>query len=662
MKASIGAEVDSRHSNSTQQVPSDAQQRGQEQPASQAAQSRPSLILPIFRLRGKLILPYVFLTLLLAVVGNYVITHLVASSIRERFMNQLYEASRVASDGVVRKERSHLEDLRLMVFSNGIAEAIQTADRQTLQEILLPLSMNSNLDVTTAVDLEGQEVLTLGWDSSENRYTVSQGADFSAVPFIIEVLSGEVDSRGDKFIGILDTTEGPALFTSAPIHDEQGRLAGAILVGSRLNSLSEDLKAQSLADLVLFDPQGELIANTLARSTPDLQELSQAVGQVRPDDLPPTGLIHLYGRSFQVVYSPLTVRDQTVGSIGVALSSSYMTSTQATSRDLFILVFALGTGLIIIVGTLLAQNIARPILRLRSLTQAVAAGDLNQSMGLERADEIGDLAQAFDQMTLQLRERTAETVRLYAEMVERNKELAVINARLQATQQQLIQSEKLAAVGQLTAGIVHDVKNPLAVIKGLAELLESEEDLSSREEITIIRHSAEKANQIVSDLLKFARQDTPQMMWQDLRETVDATLRLTTYLTRQAHVKVILDAPPQPVMANYDAQQIEQVLLNLVTNAIHAMPSGGTLRIHLSQAPEAVAIAVQDSGTGIPPEHLNRIFDPFFTTKPPGEGTGLGLSVSYGMVSCHHGEIKVESTVGQGTTFTVLLPVNSQGL
>jgi signal transduction histidine kinase len=138
---------------------------------------------------------------------------------------------------------------------------------------------------------------------------------------------------------------------------------------------------------------------------------------------------------------------------------------------------------------------------------------------------------------------------------------------------------------------------------------------------------------------------------------VEAALRLSAYPVRKAHVQVINDLPQEPVMMVYDSQQIEQVLLNLITNAVQAMPNGGDLRINLSVSDSVAAIAVQDTGNGIPEENLSRIFDPFFTTKPEGEGTGLGLSVSYGIITNHTGQIKVESVVGQGTTFTVLLPV-----
>ncbi len=316
----------------------------------------------------------------------------------------------------------------------------------------------------------------------------------------------------------------------------------------------------------------------------------------------------------------------------------------------------------IVIGYLLAQLIARPIMRLRDMSQAVAGGDLNQSTGLTQTDEIGELAGAFDTMTLRLRERTAEAARLYAETVQRNKELADTNARLQAMQLQLIQSEKLAAVGQLTAGIVHDVKNPLAVIKGLAEVLQDDATITdeTRHELQVIRESAEKANRIVSDLLKFARQSQPEMETHDLRETVEASVRLTTYLIREARIQLVKEVPEQTMPVTYDPQQIEQVLINMIHNAIQAMPNRGTLSVHLGQVDGAAAIAIQDTGTGIKPENLKRIFDPFFTTKPEGVGTGLGLSVSYGIIANHKGRIEVESEVGKGTKFTIFLPVDRQ--
>ena len=614
------------------------------------------------RLQAKLILPYVLLTVLIALAGTFIVTRLVTSSVRERFVNQLFEASRVAGDGIVRRERTHLVDLRLLAFTEGVPEAMARQDADRLQELLWPLILNNGMEVATAVGLDGTEILSLARDPQTNEYVASRGLDFASLDIVRRVLSGQVDDQGDKYVGFLETTYGAYLFTSAPVHDAAGNLVGVMLRGSRLESLLAEMKAQSLADVVVLDQQGALVATTLPQPDEGFDALVLDPAETADVDPSMTRDLTLYGRPFQAVYAPLQVRQQAMGILVVVLPSNYIVSTEATSRNTFSLVFSLVTAGVIVIGYLLSQSIARPILKLRTISQAVAAGDLEQSTGLESPDEIGELASAFDTMTVRLRERTEEAARLYAETVQRNKELADANSRLQATQAQLVQSEKLAAVGQLTAGIVHDVKNPLAVIKGLAEELREEPGLVEpvRAQLSVIRDNAARANTIVTDLLKFARQSSPEMTELDMRQSVEAAVRLTEYLARKGNVKVVVDLPSRAAVGVYDPQQIEQVLINLIQNAIQAMPGGGTLRVNLSLAAGAMAIAIADSGIGIPPENLNRIFDPFFTTKPEGEGTGLGLSVSYGIVSRHGGKIGLESKVGQGTTFTILLPAGGR--
>lgn len=609
-------------------------------------------------LQGKLILPYVVLTLLLAVIGTYVITQLVTASVSERFVNQLYEASRSASDSFVRQERDLLDDLRLTVFTEGIPEALEQQDTQMIDDLLRPLISNRRMEIMTAVDLQGHELLTIGYDPSAGEYRVSEGTDFSGEPLIANVLKGVVDDQGDKFAGMIKLDQGWAMFTSAPVLNGEGKLTGVLMVGKYLDTILEEIKQQVQVDLVVLDPNHNVIDATISQPEEGFGPI-----QLLAKDVPLDGKAHHFDteinkREYGIAFNPLMIRKEQAGWIGVFLSSNFVTTTETTSRNLFSLIFTIGTIAMIVIGYLLAQNIARPILRLRSMTQAVAAGDLNQTIDLKRSDEIGELAQAFDQMTLHLRERTEEAERLYAESLKRNKELAETNARLKETQLQLIQSEKLAAIGQLTAGIVHDVKNPFGVVMGMAEFLSEEQDIDQAtllHGLKVIRESAIKGNRIVSDLLKFARQSQPEMRVMDLRETVEASQRLTAYLTRRFDLEVSL--PDQPIYAKYDAQQIEQVLINLIHNAVQAMPNGGSLRLRLKQEGDFALIEVQDTGSGIEPEKLQRIFDPFFTTKPEGEGTGLGLSVSYGIIANHHGKIEVESEVGKGSTFSITLPV-----
>jgi two-component system NtrC family sensor kinase len=299
---------------------------------------------------------------------------------------------------------------------------------------------------------------------------------------------------------------------------------------------------------------------------------------------------------------------------------------------------------------------------MRDVSLAVAAGDLEQKTGVRGRDEVGQMAAVFDLMTFRLRRRTAQAARLHAEAVSRSEELVEANLRLQQAQQQLVQSEKLAAVGQLAAGIVHDIKNPLAVISGLTEELQENaaKDSAIATPLTQIRENAQRASGIVTDLLKFARQSDPEKRYQNVWDTVRTAVRLNDYLTRRANVRVVVDLTAKPVMTLYDAQQIEQVLVNLIQNAVHAMmPQGGQLTLGARQTPPWVEIEVRDTGVGIPAKNVGRIFDPFFTTKPTGEGTGLGLSVSYGIVAQHQGQIDVRSEVGRGSVFVVRLPLRS---
>jgi signal transduction histidine kinase len=612
-------------------------------------------------LRAKLIVPYVLLTLVTALMGLYVVTRLVASTTSERFDNQLIETGRVAADMVVRQENTHLENLRLLAFTIGVPELMADGDGDELYDLIFPLVANNGLEAVSAVSTSGIEILGIAEVPSEKRYITTSGDDFTEFDIVKRILEGSPDELGDKYAGILLTINGPYLYTTTPVEDESKKLVGVMMVGTSMNSLLAEIKSQALADVIVLNSDGTLLSTSFADMGEGhgALEIDPALMEDRGTAL--TREITLFGRNFSVAYSQFMLREQSEGIIGVALPSNFIISQLATSRNVLGVVFSLGTVGVIILGYRLAQGIAQPILRLREISQAVAAGDLDQHTGLYQTDEIGDLASAFDTMTDRLRERTEEAARLYSESIGRNEELKEINQRLASAQAQLIQSEKLAAVGQLTAGIVHDVRNPLAVIKGLAEDLDEEPGLTdyTRDSLATIRASANQANSIVSDLLKFARQSEMEMRHQDLRDSVASAVRLIEYLARKGNVQIRIDLPSEPVMATYDTLQIEQVIVNLITNAVQAMADGGMIRITLGEAEGAVAVAVQDTGTGIPEEYLLRIFDPFFTTKPEGEGTGLGLSVSFGIVSHHGGRIEVESEVGEGTTFTVLLPVDA---
>ena len=240
------------------------------------------------------------------------------------------------------------------------------------------------------------------------------------------------------------------------------------------------------------------------------------------------------------------------------------------------------------------------------------------------------------------------------------RELAVSNERLASTQEALMQSEKLASMGQLAAGIAHEVNNPLGTVLMLSHTLLEElpPDSPHREDLALIASEAERCRKIVSGLLQFARKNKVEARTTNLCGLVEKTVQM---LRIPCNIRVRYEHAVQDLRAEVDRDQLAQVLTNLINNAVDAMPDGGVLTLRTGGDDQRVWFAVCDTGVGIPPENRKKIFEPFFTTKNPGKGTGLGLSVTYGIVKMHHGDIRVESnadpTAGPtGTTFTVTLP------
>jgi two-component system, NtrC family, sensor kinase len=227
----------------------------------------------------------------------------------------------------------------------------------------------------------------------------------------------------------------------------------------------------------------------------------------------------------------------------------------------------------------------------------------------------------------------------------------------------LMESDRLAAVGELVAGVAHEVNNPLSSISAFAQLLLRDGGLSSsqRESIEVIRAETMRASQVVKDLLAFARRSEPQRVPIDLNGVVTRTLRMRQYQFAESSVRVEQDLATELPAVLGDARQLQQVCLNLITNAVQAMAAlgGGTLTLRTALVEDAVILEIRDTGPGIGAAARAHIFEPFFTTKTEGEGTGLGLSVSYGIVSAHGGKIDVASTGTDGTTFRVSLPAVS---
>jgi len=231
---------------------------------------------------------------------------------------------------------------------------------------------------------------------------------------------------------------------------------------------------------------------------------------------------------------------------------------------------------------------------------------------------------------------------------------------LRAAQAQLLQSEKLASIGQLAAGVAHEINNPMGVILGFAQgiLKTLPQDAPLRKPLETIEKESLRCKYIVQNLLDFARRSEPTFRLTNINELIDASCGLVEHQTSLQNVRLVKGYDPALPSIMADPNQLQQVFINIILNAYQAMPNGGILHITTrTEGPELQAIFT-DTGTGIPPENVQHIFDPFFTTKEVGEGTGLGLSVSYGIIKAHGGNIEVESQMGKGTTFVIKLPLD----
>jgi two-component system NtrC family sensor kinase len=302
----------------------------------------------------------------------------------------------------------------------------------------------------------------------------------------------------------------------------------------------------------------------------------------------------------------------------------------------------------------------RPIKNLLTQTQRVAKRDLDARVENASRDEMGELAEAFNQMTASLKsarmEREEWGKNLEAKVAARTREIKQI-------QIQLIRSEKLVSLGRLVAGITHEINNPLTGILMFANLTcqSPHLDPALKSDIEVIINEAQRCAKIVRGLLDFSRESIPQKKPTSLNKVMDVTIALIGHQSSFHNIDILRDYQPDLPLIPVDENQMEQVFINILLNASQSMPNGG--RIHIktyTEDAEYACLQVADTGAGIREEDMGKIFDPFFTTKSD-KGTGLGLSVSFGIIERHGGKIEVQSKVNEGTTFTIKLPLSPQG-
>ena len=309
--------------------------------------------------------------------------------------------------------------------------------------------------------------------------------------------------------------------------------------------------------------------------------------------------------------------------------------------------------------------VERPLQQLHAGTQKLTAGSLGYQIDLQSKDEIGDLAESFNTMSLQLRGATEQLVSWARHLEDRVDEKT---SELRRAHNEVLHSETMASVGKMAAVVAHEINNPLSGILTYSKLLKkwvdsgqvsNDKKQDAQQCLDLITSESRRCGELVKNLLSFSRQSPMNVQSMDVNRVVEQCLMLVHHNLENTGVEAHSTLAPELPRLQCDPTQIEQVLLALIVNAADAMPKGGNLWVEsrLVEDDGMVALSVRDDGSGIPPDILPKIFEPFVTTKDLNHGTGLGLAVSRGIIERHSGKISVDSEVGKGTTVTITLPV-----
>jgi signal transduction histidine kinase len=356
------------------------------------------------------------------------------------------------------------------------------------------------------------------------------------------------------------------------------------------------------------------------------------------------------------------LKDRNVKNIGGVAILQYTSFMEKDARGaewgIFITILVLigGTVAFVLFGT--RKWISQPISQLMGGVKNLAKGNFDTQFVLSRKDEISELAQAFNQMAVDLRKAQEQIIKEAETTIELERTLR--------------QSEKLATIGQLASGLAHEIGTPLNIIGGRAELIKRKikDREGEQKDLDIIIQQAERITKIIQQLLGFVRKKRPEQKGLNIKTLLETTLDFLDHQIQKQGVKVVKDLKDNLPIVTGDSDQLQQVFLNLILNAIQSMPQGGELHIGASSKwiskegiedgqREYVVLSVVDTGMGIEKEVVENIFNPFFTTKED-KGTGLGLTVSQGIVQDHEGWIEVESEIGEGSQFRVYLPASER--
>ncbi|MCD6506414.1 cache domain-containing protein [Candidatus Poribacteria bacterium] len=567
-----------------------------------------------------------------------------------------------------------VEDVvRLTIAQPPFKQMVKSGDREGLMETLQEIMRKDGVEWLTVTDSKGLVILrshnpeVYGDSLIRNPFIkrALQSLDLSSGTAIIprEELLKEDEGLAQR--AFIETESGSSVFdgmviaAAAPII-WKGEVLGVLYGGMLLNKSYEIVdriknivyqgeiyKGRDVGTATIF--MNDVRISTNVRKEDGTRAIGTRVSKEVRDQVFLKGRLWIgkalvAGNCYIAAYDPIRdIKGKIIGMLYVgALEEKFLDLKRSVMRT-YTLITLSGMALAFMISYFLTTGIVRPIKRLARAAHEIARGDLSQKVEGSYCSEIYDLVEAFNMMTESLKNR---------------------EEKLKEAQEQVMRTEKLAALGQLAAGIAHEINNPLGGILIYSHLLleDMPQDNPARENIQRIIHEATRCRDIVRGLLEFARRNEPKIEPTDVNRALHHALALVENQSIFRNIEVVRMFHPNlpPIMA--DPGQLEQAFVNIIINAAEAMEvEGGTLTIETKSSEDGkhVIVRISDTGPGIPPEYINRIFEPFFTTKQTGKGTGLGLSVTYGIIRRHGGSIEVESEMGMGTTFTITLPLRA---
>ncbi len=601
---------------------------------------------------------------------------------------------------VFNERRNYVKEIvRLTAERESIKEATKNNNKDILLRYLSRVREEYGLDVLTLIDSIGIVIVrtrnpdVIGDDQSKDemiKLVPKKGV--LAYPQIVpreELIKEGKDLADQAYMEFIDTpkaaprpenkeTNGMMLKAASSIVDERGNHLGTLYGGILLNRnyeivdrvketvyKGEKYKGRDKGTATIFQHDLRISTNVpnekgeRAIGTRVSKEVNNAVLIEGNPWIDRAFVVNLW---YITAYEPIkNINNKIIGILYVGmLEKPYLDITNRVMRT-FIIIASLCVVLLLVILYFSTTRIINPLQKMVVATQKISAGDLTHKVEVSSKDEIGYLADSFNQMTADLEFANEKLVEwgktLEKKVEERTKELTEMQAHL-------IQSEKLASLGKLAAGVAHEINNPLGGILIYSHLLLEDTDKNSPhyENLKKIVKETSRCKDIVKGLLEFARPKEPEMSLIRINDIAERSLSIIERQALFQNVKIKKTYKSDLPKIVADSAQLQQVFMNVIINAAEAMEGNGILALSTSLSRDGTFIEVKfsDTGHGIIEEDKKRLFEPFFTTKEVGKGTGLGLAISYSIIQKHHGTIEVKSELGKGSTFTVKLPLTEE--